>query len=59
MTRPAPYTPESKLPEGPEILRLRAEGHTFQAIADQYGVSRQGVHKRLKDWKRKQKERNQ
>lgn len=37
-----------------EILQMRAEGYTYQQIADKCGVSRQAIHQRVqsKEYKR-------
>lgn len=53
MTRPAPYVPESQLPEGAVIQQLRDNGETFAEIGERYGVTRQAVHKALKTYKRR------
>jgi uncharacterized protein (DUF433 family) len=53
VTRPAPYVPESQLPEGAVIQQLRDSGETFAEIGERYGVTRQAVHKALKTWHRR------
>jgi len=54
--RPAPYTPERVLPDGTEIARRRKAGETFASIGEQYGTSRQAVHKAFTKWTRDQEE---
>lgn len=56
MTRRAPFTPEQLLPDGAEIKKMREDGRTFAEIGEQYGVTRQAVHKALKTFERRQAE---